>query len=123
MKKHISFFDIVYSLVIALAFYILMLGVSFILVSTIQYSHNNEAINYIENKNDIIVDAKELNLYIKDDDLYVIVEFKEKKAVETLLSFAYQYRDIYTKNVYLECKNVDTYVYICVNLDGRSTIS
>lgn len=123
MKKHISFFDIVYSLVIAIAFYILMLGVSFILVSTIQYSHNNEAINYIENKDDIIIDAKELNLYIKDDDLYVIVEFKEEKAVETLLSFAYQYRDVYTKNVYLECKNVDTYVYICVNLDGRSTIS
>ena len=45
MKK-ISFFNVIFDIVIILALLILMVGISFVMVSVTNYDHKNESIIY-----------------------------------------------------------------------------
>lgn len=122
MKK-ISFFNIVFDIVIILAALILMIGISFIMVSVTHYNHNNEKISYdatipIFNEEDVY----NFNAYFNEENLYINTYFKEKKKDIELLNYAYTYMGYFNKNVIMECVNLDSYVFINVCLDGSSFI-
>ena len=122
MKK-ISFFNIVFDIVIILAALILMIGISFIMVSVTHYNHNNEKISYnatipIFNEEDVY----NFNAYFDEENLYINTYFKEKKKDIELLNYAYTYMGYFNKNVIMECVNLDSYVFINVCLDGSSFI-
>ena len=122
MKK-ISFFNIVFDIVIILAALILMIGISFIMVSVTHYNHNNEKISYdatipIFNEEDVY----NFNAYFDEENLYINTYFKEKKKDIELLNYAYTYMGYFNKNVIMECENLDSYVFINVCLDGSSFI-
>ena len=122
MKK-ISFFNIVFDIVIILAALILMIGISFIMVSVTHYNHNNEKISYdatipIFNEEDVC----NFNAYFNEENLYINTYFKEKKKDIELLNYAYTYMGYFNKNVIMECVNLDSYVFVNVCLDGSSFI-
>lgn len=122
MKK-ISFFNIVFDIVIILAALILMIGISFIMVSVTHYNHNNEKISYdatipIFNEEDVY----NFNAYFDEENLYINTYFKEKKKDIELLNYAYTYMGYFNKNVIMECVNLDSYVFVNVCLDGSSFI-
>ena len=122
MKK-ISFFNIVFDIVIILAALILMIGISFIMVSVTHYNHNNEKISYdatipIFNEEDVY----NFNAYFNEENLYINTYFKEKKKDIELLNYAYTYMGYFNKNVIMECVNLDSYVFVNVCLDGTSFI-
>lgn len=122
MKK-ISFFNIVFDIVIILAALILMIGISFIMVSVTHYNHNNEKISYdatipIFNEEDVY----NFNAYFNEENLYINTYFKEKKKDIELLNYAYTYMGYFNKNVIMECVNLDSYVFVNVCLDGSSFI-
>ena len=122
MKK-ISFFNIVFDIVIILAALILMIGISFIMVSVTHYNHNNEKISYnatipIFNEEDVY----NFNAYFDEENLYINTYFKEKKKDIELLNYAYTYMGYFNKNVIMECVNLDSYVFVYVCLDGTSFI-
>ena len=122
MKK-ISFFNIVFNFVIVVALIILMIGVSFIMVSVTNYDHINETISYdttipIFDEDNVY----NFNAYFYDENLYINTYFKEKKKDIELLNYAYTYMGYFNKNVIMECVNVDSYVFVNVCLDGSSFI-
>ena len=122
MKK-ISFFNIVFDIVIVIALLVLMIGVSFVMVSATNYNHKNETISY--DQSIPIFDEGEVfnfNAYFNDDNLYINTQFKEKKKDIELLNYAYTYMGYFNKNVIMECVNVDSYVFVNVCLDGTSFI-
>ena len=122
MKK-ISFFNIVFNFVIVVALIILMIGVSFIMVSVTNYDHINETISYdttipIFDEDNVY----NFNAYFYDENLYINTYFKEKKKDIELLNYAYTYMGYFNKNVIMECVNVDSYVFVNICLDGSSFI-
>ena len=122
MKK-ISFFNVIFDIVIILAALILMIGISFIMVSVTHYNHNNEKISYdatipIFNEEDVY----NFNAYFNEENLYINTYFKEKKKDIELLNYAYTYMGYFNKNVIMECVNLDSYVFVNVCLDGTSFI-
>lgn len=122
MKK-ISFFNIVFDIVIVIALLVLMIGVSFVMVSVTNYNHKNETISY--DQSIPIFDEGEVfnfNAYFNGDNLYINTQFKEKKKDIELLNYAYTYMGYFNKNVILECVNLDSYVFVNVCLDGTSFI-
>ena len=122
MKK-ISFFNVIFDIVIILALLILMVGISFVMVSVTNYDHKNESIIYDQSipvfeENNVF----NFNAYFKNENLYINTCFKEKKKDIELLNYGYTYMGYFNKNVIMECVNLDSYVFVNVCLDGTSFI-
>ena len=122
MKK-ISFFNVIFDIVIILALLILMVGISFVMVSVTNYDHKNESIIYDQSipvfeENNVF----NFNAYFKNENLYINTCFKEKKKDIELLNYAYTFMVYFNKNVIMECVNLDSYVFVNVCLDGTSFI-
>ena len=118
----ISFFDRVFNIVIIITMYILMTGLSFILVSLTYYSHENERIIYDDSIICVDKNVKEFNAYQDEQNIYIYVEFEKKQSDTEILTYGYTYMNYYKKNVYLECLNEYTFVFVTVCVDGTSSI-
>ena len=122
MNKKVSFFDGLYNVIVSIAIYILMIGIAFVLVSISYFSHENERITYDDSIICIDSSIDSVSGYQDDNNVYIYLELKEEQTKEQILAYGYAYMDYYKKNVYLECVNKYTYIFVTVCLDGTSSI-
>ena len=122
MNNKVSFFDCLYNVVVTVALYILMIGIAFVLVSVSYFAHENERITYDDSIICIDSSIDTVSGYQDENNIYIYLELKEEQTKEQILTYGYAYMDYYKKNVYLECVNKYTYIFVTVCLDGTSFI-
>lgn len=121
--KRISFFGVLQNIVLSISAFMLMLAVSYALVSVTFYSHKNPQILYDETIPSLNAEeTEEFHGYFKDMTLVLIVKFRIEKEDLYLLNYAYSYYDLYRMPVSLAADNAGQIRYVTVSDCGIGTI-
>lgn len=117
----ISFFSVIKSIIYILSLYIVIIAISFVLVSLTQFNHRHDNIEYIAleiYKKDDIESFKAYKL----DGLNICIQTKKAQSNEYLLDYAYYYHFKFETSVNLEVNNINTIKYVRINEEGISSI-